>query len=313
MSAPYSSALFLLLAVTAALPVAAAEPSPTPSTVVASQGGASITLDDIDAFAAGIPDDKRAGFFNSPMRIESIISQLLVQKQLAAEARALGLDKDAKVQRQIQLAEDDALSKARMLKFRADIKLPDFNQLAQEEFIAHKENYIVRGRVDVKHILINTKTRSESEAKALAETVLKEATAHPDQFDALVEKYSEDPSKGANHGLMMDAGDKKYVHEFSTAASALKKPGELSPLVKTDFGFHIIKLVERTPDKKPAFAEVKDQIVAKLRSDYIDKQLKTHGDTLRNQPMDANPELVGSLRDRYGAATDPETTVPAAK
>jgi peptidyl-prolyl cis-trans isomerase C len=306
--ARYSSVFTLLFAAAVATSVGATDALQAPSTVVASQGGVSITLDDIDAFAAGIPDERRAGFFNSPSRIENLLSQLLVQKQLAAEARAIGLDKDAKVQRQIALATEDALSKARMLKFRDELKIPDFNQLAQEEFIAHKETYIEHGRIDVKHVLIGTKTRSDADAKALAETVLKEATAHPDQFDALIEKYSDDPSKMQNHGVMADAGDKKYVREFSAAANALKKPGELSPLVKTDFGYHVLQLIARTPDRKPAFAEVKDQIVAKLRSDYVEKQLKAHGDELRNRPLDANAELVGSLRGRYGVATEAEPT-----
>lgn len=289
---------FMLAAVFASS--AAIADAPVGSTVVASQGGVSVTLEDLDAFAAGIPDDKRAGFFDSPTRTENILSQLLVQKQLAQEARAEGMDKDPLVQRRMELASDEALSKARMQKLRADLVIPDFTQLAKEQFIGHKADYLIKGHVDVKHVLIALKTRSEDEAKKLAETVRAEAAAHPDQFDALVEKYSEDPSKDQNHGLMVDAGNDKYVREFSSAAAALTKKGEISPIVKTDFGYHVLMLVERTQDKKPAFDDVKEQIVAKLRSEYIDKQVKGHGDELRNRPLDANAELIASLRARYG-------------
>jgi peptidyl-prolyl cis-trans isomerase C len=158
-------------------------------------------------------------------------------------------------------------------------------------------------------VLIDTKGRGEAEALKLAETVQKEARAHPDQFDALVEKYSDDPSKGANRGRMDDAGDaSRYVAEFAAAATKLAKPGEISPVVKTEYGYHVLKLVERTADKPRAFAEVKPEIVARLRSEYIDKQVRTYSDTLRNQPLDANPDLVASLRTRYGQVE----TVPAA-
>lgn len=293
----------LLLAAAFASTVALAD-APVGSTIVASQGGVSITLDDLDAFAAGIPDDKRAGFFNSPTRIENIIVQLLTQKQLAIDARTIGLDKDPMVQRRVALSDEEVLSKARMQKFRADLKLPDFSQLAQEEFIAHKEKYLIKGRVDVKHVLIDLRTRSDEEAKKLAETVRAEAVAHPDQFDALIEKYSEDTSKTQNHGLMTGATDGKYVTEFATAAGALTKKGEISPIVKTDFGYHVLQLVERTADKKPTFAEIKDRIIASLRSDYIDKQVKAFGDEIRNRPLDANPELVASLRNRYAGSAD---------
>ncbi len=288
----------------------AADVTGTPSTVVASQGGANITLDDLDAFAKGVPEAQRPGFFNSPERIQNLISSLLVQKQLAAEARKNGLADDPVVRKQIEIATDEALSKARMRQFRDDMKLPDFSLLAQEEFIAHKERYVVKASVDVKHVLIGTKTRSEQDAKALAETVEKEARANPQQFDALVEKFSDDPSKSDNQGLMKDAGnDGKYLREFAEAAAQLAKPGDISPIVKTSYGFHVLKLIDRTSETMPKFEEVKDTIVAKLRSEYIDKQVKTHTDTLRNLPVDANPELVASLRTRYGAsATAPAPT-----
>lgn len=301
----------VLALVGAAVVSAAFADAPVGSTIVASQGGVSITLDDLDAFAAGIPDDKRIGFFDSPTRIQSILVQLLAQKQMAADARNIGLDKDPMVQHRLELAEDETLAKARAQKFRADIKLPDFSQLAQEEFIAHKEKYLIKGRVDVKHVLIDLRSRSDEEAKKLAETVRSEAVAHPDQFDALIEKYSEDTSKTQNHGLMTGATDGKYVAEFAKAAAALTKKGEISPVVKTDFGYHVLMLVDRTQDRKPAFADIREQVIAKLRNDYIEAQVKDYGDQIRNRPVDANADLVGSLRSRYGTA--PSVTPAPAK
>jgi len=290
-----------------------AEPS-LPAGVVAKQGDVSVTLEDLDAFAARVPVEQRAGFFNSPTRIEGVITTLLLQKQLAAEARKAGLDRDPVVVRQLALAEDEALGKVRMQRYKEDLKLPNFEELAQEEYIAHKEKYIKRGQLVVKHVLISTKTRSDEEAKNLAETVDKEAKAHPDQFDALVDKYSEDPSKDSNRGTMEDAGDAtKYVPEFAAASSALKKVGDVSPIVKTSFGYHIIKLTERTTDAPRSFAEVKQEIVGRLRADYIDKQMRTYSDTLRNQHVDANPDLVASLRTRYGETQAVPETKPEAK
>lgn len=314
------SLIVLLLVLSAAkMSIAAADESNLPAGVVAKQGDATVTMDDIDAFAARIPKEQRAGFFNSPVRIEGVITNLLLQRQLAAEARKAGLDRDPLVARQLAMAEDEALGKVRLQRVKDDLKLPNFEELAQEEYIAHKEKYIKRGQLVVKHVLISTKTRSDDEAKKLAETVDQEAKAHPDQFDALVGKYSEDPSKESNHGTMEDAGDaSKYVPEFAAASSALKKVGDISPIVKTSFGYHIIKLTERTTDAPRAFAEVKQEIVVRLRSDYIDKQMRTYSDTLRNQHLDANPDLVASLRTRYGEAqavpeTKPEPEKPSKK
>jgi len=261
------------------------------STVVARQGSATVTLADIDAFAQRIPPKDRAGFFDNPQRLESLISNLLTQKQLAAEARAAGLDKQPATTAQIDIAVDEVLSKQRLINMRETATVPDLSELAQEQYIAHKEKYITPGTLNVKHVLISDKSRSEEEAKAIADTVDKEAKAAPDKFDELVEKYSDDPSKASNKGL--------------------KKPGDISPVIKTKLGFHVLKLVSRTPDQQKKFADVRDQIVAQLRDEYVDKAVKEHTDALKNLPLDANQDLVASLRSRYGSLqTPPEATAP---
>ena len=81
-----------------------------PSTVVAKQGNAIVTLADIDAFAARIPEKERPGFFDNPTRLQNLILQLLSQKQLADEARKADLDKNPAVRGQIDIATDEVLS-----------------------------------------------------------------------------------------------------------------------------------------------------------------------------------------------------------
>jgi peptidyl-prolyl cis-trans isomerase C len=196
-----------------------------------------------------------------------------------------------------------------MARYQAELKMPDFSQLAQEDYIAHKEKFTVPAGLTVLNVLITTKDRSEADAEALAAKVEAEARAHPDQFDALIATYSDDPSKATDHGRVENAGDaKKYAPAFAAASAALKKAGDISPVVKTTHGLHVIKLVERTPASTRAFADVKAEIIQRLRGEYVDKQMRTYTDTLRNLPLDANPELVASLRDRYGAA-DPASPV----
>ncbi len=280
-------------------PIAGALPA---DTVIATQGTTRLTFGDVDAFASRIEERQRPGFFNSPKRIENLISNLLVTRQLAAEAEKQGLDKDPAVQAQIRIATEEILSKARMEEMRGALKLPDFNKLAKEEYIGHKEKYVIPGKLDVKHVLIATDKHSDEEAKAIAEDVYKQAAANPADFDALIEKYSEDSSKAANHGLMPDVNPKRYAAPFAAAAAALKVPGEISPVVKTKFGYHVVKLVARTSDTPQTFDQDNAQFVERLRTDYINKQLSDHTDALRNIHIDANPELIVSLRDRYGTA-----------
>lgn len=286
--------------------------SPPADTVIATQGTTKLTFGDVDAFAARIEERQRPNFFNSPKRIETLVSNLLVTRQLADEAEKAGLDKDPSVQAQIRIATEEILSKARVDQLRSTIKLPDFDKLAKEEYIGHKEKYVLPGKLDVEHVLISTDKHGDQEAKTIAEDVRKQAVAHPDQFEALIEKYSEDPSKSVNHGLMADASSKRYLPAFSAAAQALKIPGEISPVLKTKFGYHVLKLVTRTSDTPQPFEAVKASIVDQLRTDYTTKQVSTHTDELRNAHIDAKPELIASLRDRYGVAPTPADVDAAA-
>ena len=208
-----------------------------PSTVVARQGTAIVTLADIDAFAARIPEKERAGFFDNPTRLQNVILQLLSQKQLADEARKANLDKTPAVRGQIEIATDEVLSRARMENLKAGIKLPDFEARAKEEYIGHKDVYVVPGELTVQHVLISTKSRDDKDAKALADTVEKEAKAKPGEFDALVEKYSDDESKATNKGVMKGVTKASYVASFVEASKALKKPDFTHTLTARPRGF----------------------------------------------------------------------------
>jgi parvulin-like peptidyl-prolyl isomerase len=200
---------------------------------------------------------------------------------------------------QLKHAADDSLAGAEVERYRKTLKFPEFEGLAQEYYASHKDEYVMHGAVDVKHVLVSSTDRTDAEAKTRIGEVAATANQHPDQFDTLVEKYSDDPSKKDNHGLIQNATGGKTVAPFAQAAAALKKPGDISPVVKTQFGYHVLMLVDHKPDRQNTYAEVHDGLIAKLRQDYVDKQVKDHTDQLRNNPLDANPDLVASLRTRF--------------
>jgi len=270
-----------------------------PEGVIASQGGAQVTMEDIDAYAQKIPEKDRIGFFDSPKRIESVIMSLLLHKQLTVEAQNEKLDMDPGVKAQLQEAREDTLARVAVDHFRKTLKYPDFNQLAHEYYLGNKSEFVVPGALDVEHVLISTSGRTEAEAKARIDEVEAAARAHPEQFAALVEKYSDDPSKKDNHGLMTGVTTGKYVAPFVEAAKALKKPGDISPVVRTEYGFHVLKLVSRKPDTQQTFAEVRDNLIEKLRADFIDRETKDYVNQFRGKALDANPDLVADVRTHF--------------
>jgi peptidyl-prolyl cis-trans isomerase C len=159
----------------------------------------------------------------------------------------------------------------------------------------------MKGTVIVEHVLVSTKDRprSDAEAKALIGKVETQAKAHPDKFEDLVAEYSDDPSKAKNNGRIPNATSPKMAPAFAEAANNLHTPGEISPVVKTEFGYHVLKLIGRTPDAQTPFESVHDRIVAQLKNNRIDEEMTQYTNEFRGKPLQANPDVVASLRTRY--------------
>jgi hypothetical protein len=313
---------FFRLAIGAAMIVvganfAHAEAASDASTVVASRGGVNVTLGDVDEYLQRVPADKRAGMMDSSKRIEAVLLNMLVNEQLAKQAEQMQLDRDPQAKGKTGWERVEVLSRLRMQQFMKDIKLPDFELLAKEEYIGHKAKYSTPGPVEVQRIFISTKDKDSDEVWKHADAVRKEALAAPDQFDALVAKYSDDPDKAETHGMIKDAYQHKADKLLMTAVVSLQKPGDISAVCLTADGFQIIKLVSMAPATAQPFADVHDQIVKDLKENYISSQRSNFIDGLNSEKLDANPEVVASLRTRYQplfprpAAAQPDPAHPA--
>jgi len=127
------------------------------------------------------------------------------------------------------------------------------------------EMYTTPEQVRASHILFKTEGKKEEEVKALAEKVLKEAKAGGD-FAALAKKYSEDEATAAQGGDLDYFSKGKMAAAFEDAAFAMA-PGAVSDVVKTEFGFHIIKLADKKAGSTKTIEEVKPQITDQLAFD----------------------------------------------
>ena len=267
---------------------------------IVTQGGATATLADVEGFLRQqVPEDKRQGFLGSASRVNQMLIGILRDKELANQAVTMKLDQDPQVQAQLAYARIQILSAQRMHAFEAALKVPSFEEVAKEQYLAHKSDYVSPKVVDVQHVLISLKGRTDDEAKALADKVHAEAVASPAGFDELVAKHSEDPSKAGNKGMIPGATSGGYVPEFAAAASKLKTVGEISPVVKTSYGYHVLKLARIVPAKPQEFAAVKEQMIAKLKQDYLAEQRTAFLNKLDSAQASVNPEGMEALRKRF--------------
>lgn len=226
--------------------------------VLAEGLGLTVTADDLKADVLRVPANARASVLAKPDSVQQASSNLFVRRALAAEAVRDGLDKDPVVAAALQLARDRVLSDARLAKIDAENK-PNAEAVetaARAAYRADPQRYKTAEQTRVRHILIAGNT---DKAKAKAEKVLADLKAGAD-FEKTAKELSADPGSAARGGDLGYFEPGRMVPEFETAAKLLKNPGDMSDLVPTQFGWHIIKLEGRRPAGQRSYDEVKDQL-----------------------------------------------------
>lgn len=293
---------------------ATADTTYPPETAVATRGGATVTMLDLDATLMGALSSQRANIMNSPKRIEELIGRLLINKQIANEARAKHFDSSPEFKQAVELQAERLLTEQYLKSLREELDIGNVEALAQEQYKINPQAYVLPGATSVRHILILGDNRSEEEASALAETVRAKAVAGANFVD-LVNEYSEDPSKKKNEGLIEDAESDSIDADFAKAVHAMQKAGDISPVVKTQFGYHVILFVNRVPPAQRTFEQARESIVKQLDSSLRDKRVKEHVDQLKGMEIEADPDVVASLRTRYlpkpqATAVEPAKNAP---
>jgi peptidyl-prolyl cis-trans isomerase D len=135
------------------------------------------------------------------------------------------------------------------------------------------------------HILFSLDPKADSAAQAQvkkkAETVLAEARQQPERFAALAKQHSQDPGSAAEGGDLNFFGRNAMVKAFEDVAFSLNK-GQISDLVKTDFGWHIIRLTDIKEPPKPSFEALRAQIEDDLKKQQAQRLFAEAAETFTN-------------------------------
>jgi peptidyl-prolyl cis-trans isomerase D len=168
-------------------------------------------------------------------------------------------------------------------------------------YLQNIQQYQVPDRVHAEHILLMTvgKTDAEvAEIKKKAEDILAQAKKKGANFEDLAKKYSEDPgskTKGGDLGWLVHG---QTVPEFDKAIFSLPK-GEISDLIRTQYGFHIIKVLDRETAHTKPFDEVKDSIRTPLLLQKVDQQAASTADKMSAEIRQSNKTTLDDLAQRY--------------
>lgn len=146
-----------------------------------------------------------------------------------------------------------------------------------EEYFVNKEYEKNNQRfavATITHILVSNEERTDDEAKSRAEEVLAKLKAGGD-FSTLAKEYSDDPGSKDNGGLYEDVPVTLWVKEFMEAAISLPI-NELSGLVKTDYGYHILKVTDREiPKLEEVSGDVRNLIFSEEYTNFMANELSS--------------------------------------
>jgi peptidyl-prolyl cis-trans isomerase C len=215
--------------------------------VIAEVNGGSITTADFSRELKNLPEYLKA-MADTPEGRKEMLDTMVIRELILQQASKDGLDKSPEVEEKLQdlkkrLVVESFLKK----KVEAEVQVSDAD--LQKFYDQNKDKFNAPEQLKASHILV----KSEAEAK----DVLAKIKAGGN-FEELAKKTSSDSSaaKGGDLGWF---GKGSMVPAFEKAASALKE-GQVSEVVKTDFGFHIIKLTGKRAAGIRPLEEVKDQI-----------------------------------------------------
>ena len=242
-------------------PATAAAPAAQPlkDPVVATVNGQPIRLSELEVAQQALPQQYR----NMPLQavFPALLDRIVDSKLVVQEGKKSKVTEDPAFKKRMAFVEDQVLQDFWIQREVARKVTPEKLQQRYEERLKSMPS---EEEVHARHILVST----EDEAKALIAELKKGAA-----FDKLAKEKSTDKASGAEGGDLGWFKKSDMVKEFADAAFALNKGDLTETPVKTQFGYHVIKVEDRRKAPPPAFEELADQLREEMAREAVTAQL----------------------------------------
>lgn len=257
-------------------------------TVVIEAEGVAITALDLEAELQRAPQDVRSSILQRPDALSQLATNLLMRRVLAKQGEAAGLASSPVNQAAMRLGRDRVLSDLQLAHLDKLNKPSDaaLEKRAQDIYEAEAKRFEIPEQILTSHILVLS---TEDNAEEKANAILAELKAGQD-FAELAKAKSQDPGSAPKGGDLGSFARGRMVKEFEDVAFALQ-PGQMSDVVKTQFGYHIIKVFERKEAGKRPFAEVKEELLKDLNQKILTEGRIKAGEQIMSKAK-AHPEAL---------------------
>jgi len=251
----------------------------TEGPVVAQVGSEKITIDNLRGRLREAPAAYQQ-YVASPDGRRQFLNLLIREKVLLSESKGLGITKDPAYQKAVEKFKADADRRLKeyeeTLQIESALRRLRAKELAatdadvEKYYTDHLADYQKPIEISASHILLSS--------EADAQTALNRLKAG-DTFEQVAKEMSKDPATAVHGGKLAPFRHGMLVPEFENAAAALRN-GQISGIVKTQFGFHIIKKIGEKQLPARSAAEVKEEIRAMLERDKFNQWVAAKQATL---------------------------------
>lgn len=230
-----------------------------------------LTREQLDVELSVLPPGVLDQLGSDPQSALTFVNGLMKLRAFTVEAERTGVANKPQVLAAVQTARARIFADALRQHQIEIIQEPDFEALALEHYKADKDGYRKPEQVRARHILLKLSADAPQSVVAEKRAQLQAIASRVrggESFDALAREFSEDEASAALGGELPAFGRGQMVPPFEAAAFALKEPGQLSEVVQSKYGLHLIECIEHQPGGRLSFEEAKKGIIAKLRVDY---------------------------------------------
>ncbi len=256
--------------------------------VVATYKGHTVTADEVRKQLEQMAPPART-YLSSLDRKRSFVENMIMNDLMYAEGSKLGYDTDPEVQRQVQNLQKRLVVQKIMAKYQA---LPTISDEDVRKYYDDNTALYSTAQIHASHILV----KDESTAKE----ILAEVKAHPEKFADIAREKSIDTVTAQKGGDLGTFAQGRMVPDFERAAFALQ-PGQISDVVATQYGYHIIMVTERQEGERRPFDQVKEQIRATLRNKLLQDRVRAHFDELKKDAeVKIDDDALGRLNPAEG-------------
>lgn len=264
----------------------------------------SITEAEIESYLNEVPSDDLAGFLSSPRRLAEGVQRQADNQRLALRGIEAGILEDAQVSADVYRSVMRQLASRHVERVVSSQLLSDYSERARELYLAEPDRFREPTTYSFTHLLIRTDDRGETEAMRQILSVKDQLESGTD-FEELVREFSEDPAAEENEGVYEKVALDSLDRNFARSLRSMDSPGLVDEPVRSQFGWHLIRLDAIHDGDTLPWDEAKSRAVQlaeqqhkqRIRKSYLDEVFDTAN-------LETVPDLIERFQERYRQSTN---------